>query len=140
MTTLADLSDDQLADQIVSWSGRIAADEAHLLTLIREFDRREGWAGVGLLSCAHWLTWRTGLGSNAARERVRVARRLDDLPAIAEAFAAGRMSWSQVRAVTRVATPDDGVDWVDLARHASTSQLERIVRGVRRVHAITEAE
>ena len=140
MDAITTLSDEDLAEQIVTWSGRLAAGEAHLLALIREFDRREGWAGPGLLSCAHGLAWRTGLGPNAARERVRVARRLNDLPDIAEAFASGRMSWSQVRAVTRVAAPDDGVDWVDLARHASTSQLERIVRGVRRVQSITAAE
>jgi hypothetical protein len=47
-------------------------------------------------------------GEAAARERVRVAKALSDLPLVATAFHAGRMSWSQVRAVTRVAT--DGRD------------------------------
>lgn len=139
MTRFSTLTDDQLAAEIATWSGRIAAGEAHLLALIGEFDRREAWGGPGLLSCAHWLTWRTGLGLTAARERVRVARALADLPDVQAAFSVGRMSWSQVQAVTRVASADDGVDWVALPRHASGSQLERICRGVRRARKATEA-
>lgn len=140
METFDDVTNVELGDEIVTWAGRVAAGEAHLLALIGEFDRREAWTGPGLLSCAHWLTWRIGIGLGAARERVRVASRLRDLPDIAAAFSAGRMSWSQVRAVTRVAGTDDGVDWVGLARHASGAQLERIVRGMRRAHSIAEAE
>lgn len=140
MKTFTELSNDQLVAEITTWAGRVAAGEAHLLAAIAEFDRREAWAGPGLLSCAHWLTWRLGIGLGAARERVRVARRLSELPELGAAFAAGRMSWSQVRAITRVATVDDGIDWVDLARHSSGEQLERVVRGIRRVHSIEEAE
>ena len=128
-----------LADGICTLAGRIAAGEARLLALIAEFDRREAWAGPGLLSCAHWLSWRIGLAPGPARERVRVARRLDELPAVRAAFEVGRMTWSQVRAITRVAEPDDGVDWIDLASHTSGAQIERIVRGIRRVKAIEEA-
>ncbi|MDN4860098.1 DUF222 domain-containing protein, partial [Klebsiella pneumoniae] len=61
-----------------------------------------GWAGPGMLSCAHWLSWRTGLSPGAAREQVRVARRLEELPALAAAFGDGRVSYSKVRAITRV--------------------------------------
>jgi hypothetical protein len=50
------------------------------------------------------------------------------------------MSWSQARAITRVAEKDDGVDWVDLARHSSAAQLERVVRGVRRAQQNELAE
>ena len=140
MTTIGDLSDDQLADEITTWAGRIAAGEAHLLALIAEFDRREAWGGHGLLSCAHWLSWRIGLGLRAARERVRVARALESLPRTSAAFHSGQVSWSQVRAITRVATADDEETYVGLAKHSTAAQLERIVRGVRRVHRIAEAE
>lgn len=140
MTLFSQLTNEQLADEITTWSGRVAAGEAHQLSLIGEFDRREAWSGPGLLSCAHWLSWRTGLGLTAARERVRVAARLRELPEVEAAFSAGRISWSQVRAVTRVAATEDGIDWVDLARHSSGSQLERIWRGVRRGHRIAEQE
>ncbi|HEU0100928.1 MAG TPA: hypothetical protein VFR07_01245 [Mycobacteriales bacterium] len=47
MEPCADLSNTQLADQIVAWAGRIAAGLAQQLALIAEFDRREAWAGPG---------------------------------------------------------------------------------------------
>jgi hypothetical protein len=134
------LTDEQMALQITTWAGRIPAGEARLLTLIGEFDRREAWAGAGLLSCAHWLSWQLGMGLKAAHERVRVARALTDLPVTAAAFTAGRLSWTQVRAITRVATPADEDTYVEVARHASGAQLERLARGVRRAQRIAEDE
>lgn len=134
-----DLTVLELADGITTLSGQIAAGQARLISLIAEFDRREGWGGHGLISCAQWLSWKVGLGPNAAREHVRVARALGGLPATAVAFAEGRLSWSQVRAITRVATPDDEQTYVNVARHATAAQLERIVRGVRRAHRNAEA-
>jgi hypothetical protein len=61
METFDDVTNAGLGDEIVAWAGRVAAGEAHLLALIGEFDRREAWTGPGLLSCAHWLTWRIGI-------------------------------------------------------------------------------
>lgn len=132
MEPLSDLTVTELADGICLRAGRIAAAQAELLRWVAEFDRREGWAGVGMLSCAHWLSWRTGLSPGAAREQVRVAHRLEELPAVAAAFDGGRVSYSKVRAITRAAEPDDGIDWVALARHSSAAQLEKIVRGIGR--------
>ncbi len=76
MRDFSHLNDVQMADAIMTLAGRLAAGEAEQLELIGEFDARQAWAGPGLLSCAHWLTWRTGMSPNAARERVRVARSL----------------------------------------------------------------
>lgn len=140
MTSLDCLSDDQVADEITTWAGRIAAGEARLLELIAEFDRRQAWAGVGVLSCAHWMSWRLGMGLKAAHERVRVARALTGLPLTRAAFMAGALSWTQVRALTRVATGSDEKTYVELARHATGAQLERLVRGVRRAQKIVEDE
>ena len=99
------MTKDQLQDEVTTWAGRVAAGEARLLELIGELDAREAWAGWGVLSCAHWLSYRCGMGLATARERVRVARALRELPQTRELFGAGRLSWSQVRALTRVATP-----------------------------------
>src|SRR3954452_2616321 len=129
-TTLSDLSNDQLSDQIAVWSGRVAAGEARLLELIAEYDAREAWGGPGMLSCAHWLSWRLGINLNAAREKVRVARRLRTLPKLAAAFAAGTLSWSQVRAITRVNNLFEEDDWIGYARCMSGQQLERLVQAV----------
>ena len=135
---LASGSATSLAGEVMAWAGRIAAGEARLLALIGELDRREAWAGPGLLSCAHWLSWRLGLAMGAARERVRVARALDALPLTGAAFSAGQLSWTKVRTITRVASPDDEAVLVDLARHTTGVQLERVVRGMRRARRPAE--
>src|SRR4051794_21610639 len=135
MTSLSSLSVEELGEGICLRAGRIAAAQAELLLWIAEFDRRDGWAEAGMLSCAHWLSWRIGLSPSAAREQVRVARRLIELPSVAAAFADGRISYSKVRAITRAAEPDDAIDWVELARCSSGAQLEKIARGVRRARA-----
>jgi len=57
-----------------------------------------------------------------------VGRRLAEAPAGAAAFGDGRASYSKVRAFTRVAEPDDGIDWVALARHSWAAQLGKVVR------------
>ena len=54
------------------------------------------------------------------------------------AFHAGRVSWSQVRAVTRVATAENEADLLHVARHSTAAQLERVVRGLRRVARFAE--
>jgi hypothetical protein len=95
---------------------------------------------VGTLSCAHRLSWKVGLSPGAARERVRVAARLRELPAVAESFGRGEMSWTQARAITRVARPDDGIDWVEIARSTSGAKIEKVVRGMRRAQAVEEAK
>ena len=137
-TCLEDLDDLALTEQITTWAGRIAAGEVRLLALIAEFDRRQAWAGPGLLSCAHWLSWRLGLAPGAARERVRVARALTALPVTSAAFGAGLLSFTQVRALTRVAGADDEQVLVELARHTTGAQLERVVRGLRRARRPAE--
>jgi hypothetical protein len=140
MTSLSHVTTEELADGICRRAGQIAAAEAEQLTWIGEFDERGGWHGVGMLSCAHWLSWKIGLSPGAARERVRVAARLRELPAVAESFGRGEMSWTQVRAITRVARPDDGVGWIEIARSTSGAQIEKLVRGIRRAQTVEEAK
>src|SRR5207302_2133449 len=86
---LADL--DRLGDEIAELSAHLDAATARLLTLIREFDVRGGW-NTGFRSCAEWLAWRVGLAPGSARERVRVARALEALPAMTAALGRGQLS------------------------------------------------
>ena len=64
---------------------------------------------------------------------LRVAHALTDLPQIDGAFAAGRVSYSKVRALTRVATPANDTALLEMALSSTASQLERICRGYRQV-------
>src|SRR5256714_4082161 len=131
---------DRLGDEIAELSAQLDAATARLLDLIREFDARGGWGnGSGFRSCAHWLTWRVGMDPGAARERVRVARALGTLPRLAEALACGELSYSKVRALTRVATPETEERLLRVGRAGTAEHVERIVRGWRRVDRIVEA-
>jgi 5-methylcytosine-specific restriction endonuclease McrA len=127
-----------LGDQIAELSAHLDAATARLLTLIREFDARGGW-NTGFRSCAHWLSWRVGLELGAAREYVRVARALATLPLLAEALGRGELSYSKVRALTRVATPETEARLLAVGRAGATCHVERIVRGWRRVDRLAEA-
>src|SRR4051794_8187855 len=129
---------DVLADRICSGAVRLAAATAAWLRLIAEFDEREGWHGVGILSCAHWLAWQCGLSPGAAREHVRVARALSSLPLIERAFAEGRLSYSKVRALTRIAEPDSEASLLEVALELTASQVERTVRQWRRADLLDD--
>src|SRR4051812_32534830 len=95
----------ELEAQITELAGHLNAANHRWLVLIAEFDRRQGWSDGVTHSCAHWLSWKCGIELCAAREKVRVARALETLPMISVAMGRGELSYSKVRAVTRVATP-----------------------------------
>ncbi len=122
----------ELEDEIAELSAHIDAATARLLVAIAEFDRRQGWADAGCVSCAEWLSFRVGITLVTAREKVRVARALGDLPCINEALARGRVSYSKVRELTRIATPKNEEDLVELALAGTASHVQRIVRAYRR--------
>lgn len=122
---------ERLEMAITELAAHIHAATARWLLMVAEYDQRMAWADWDCKSCAHWLAWRCGLGMNAAREHVRVARSLIDLPLITKEFEAGRLSFTQVRALTRVALPDNEGELVELARRAPAAQLEGMVRAFR---------
>ena len=123
----------QIEDQITELAAHIHAANYRLLGLIRRFDAAGGWSGPGLRSCAHWLNWKCGIGLNAAREKLRVAHALAELPKISAAFASGQISYSKVRAMTRVATAENEEFLLMIARHGTASHVERAVRQYRRL-------
>ena len=127
-----------LAREITAGAVRLAAATAAWLRLVADFDEREGWGEYGIRSCAHWLAWQCGMGPGTAREHVRVARALRRLPLIDEAFAAGRLSYSKVRALTRVAESATEAALLDFALEATASQTERVVRQWRRADAVDD--
>ena len=121
----------RLGDRIAELSTRIQAATYELLVLIREFDQQQGWDGC--LSCAQWLSWRAGLSPGAAREHVRVARALGKLPKLSDAMRSGKISYSKVRAVTRVATRENEDDLLDVCLAGTAEHVERIARAWRRI-------
>ena len=128
-----------LGDAIAELAARIQAATYELLAMIHQFDECGGW-GEGFTSCAHWLNWRTGLAMGAAREKVRVANALAVLPRLSDAMRRGMVSYSKVRAITRVATPDTEERLLAFARSGTAAHVERLVRAWRRVDLIAAAD
>jgi hypothetical protein len=124
---------EQLESQICELAGHLAAATSRFLVLIGDFDARRGWASWDLPSCSAWLAWKCQVAPGTAREHVRVARALRILPVIANEFAAGRMSYAKIRALTRVATAQTEADLAELAGPMTAAQLERFVAAHRRV-------
>jgi hypothetical protein len=131
-----ELSLDQLGQRIVDLSGRLAAATCRWLLLVAEFDAREGYVSFGLASSAQWLTHTCGIAHRTAVEHLRVARALRHYRRLSDEMAAGRLSYSQVRAISRIAGPAEGAlvdDLIEMAQHATVAQLEVVVRGLRTV-------
>ena len=121
---------DDLDAAICTLAAKLNAETHRLLTLVREFDDRMGWSKWSFLNCAEWLAWRCGISLSAAREKVRTAQALRSLPATGAAFAEGRLSYSKVRALTRV------VEWHDedvLLRYALTSTAAQVEERCRQI-------
>ncbi len=118
--------------EIGELAAHIAAATCRWLELVAKFDRRGGYEAWGFYSCGAWVSWRCSIDPRSAREHVRVARALGELPAVRERFRQGELSYSKVRAITRIATPEIEAELVEMARYATAAQLERLVRGYRR--------
>ena len=119
--------------QICELAGHLAAATCRFLVLLGDFDDRRGWASWDMNSCAQWLSWKCQMSSGTAREHVRVARALRDLPVIRGEFGAGRLSYAKVRALTRIAAPDTEAGLAELAGPMTANQLERFARAHRQV-------
>ncbi|HYL04662.1 MAG TPA: DUF222 domain-containing protein, partial [Thermoanaerobaculia bacterium] len=134
-TTGGDAELEQLGERIAELAAQISAATYELLAMLRDFDERGGW-NSGFPSCAHWLCWRVGLDLGAAREKMRVARALGALPLLAASMRRGEISYSKVRALTRIATPANEQELLSFGRAGTAAHVERLVRGMRRVDRI----
>jgi hypothetical protein len=123
----ADLTPIEELDQnILTLCTRINAATYELLVMIRQFDERAGWLQWGLDNCAEWLAWRCDLAMTTARDKVRVAHALKQLPLISQAFASGELSYSKVKAMTRVANRENEETLLTFAlRHTAITVAER---------------
>jgi hypothetical protein len=115
-----------LEQKIATLANHMHAANYRLIAMLRMFEELGGWEGW--TSPAHWLSWRCGYSLGAAREKFRVARALPGLPLIRRAFKQGELSFAQVRAMTRIATPDSETTVLMWARHSTASHMEKLAR------------
>ena len=122
---------DDLEEEIISLSKHMNQDEYRFLVMVREFDIRQGWRAYQFNNCAEWLNMKCGISPGTAREKVRVALALLDLPQCSEGFARGDLSYSKVRAMTRAANVFNEATLVDYALKATAHQVEEHCRRLR---------
>ena len=122
---------DDLEDEIISLAKHMNQDEYRFLVMVREFDIRQGWRAYQFNNCAEWLNMKCGISPGTAREKVRVALALLDLPQCSEGFAKGELSYSKVRAMTRAANVFNEATLVDYALKATAHQVEEHCRRLR---------
>jgi hypothetical protein len=104
-----------------------------LLVLLREFDLRQGWKAYHFNHCWEWLNMKCGMAPGTAREKLRVANALFDLPQTSTAFAKGDLSYSKARSLTRTASPTTEEQLLDFAIHATAAQVDRHCTELRNV-------
>src|SRR6266478_9757820 len=90
--------------------------------LAGRYHHRLGFARLG-----DYTRERLSLSAREVQELARVTERLETLPAIAAAFAAGDLSWTQTRLLATAATPESEHEWLALARDRTVRALEALV-------------
>jgi len=130
---------ERLEAEICELAGHLTAATCRFLVLLGDFDARRGWASWDMNSCASWLSWKCQMSSRTAREHVRVARALRDLPVIRTEFGTARLSYAKVRALTRIATPATEAGLAEIAGPMTGNQLERFARAHRQVSSADDA-
>jgi len=131
---------EKLGAEITELCSYIYAAESRFLALIREFDEKGYWAQQGLFSCAHWLNLKCGIGMNAAREKLRVAHALAGLPKISERFDKGQLSFSKVRAITRIADKSNEDYLLMIADHGTAHHVEKLVSKYRTAKRLQDVD
>ncbi len=99
-----------------------------LLVFVAEYDRSEAYRADAMVSMADWLVARYGLARRTANDWVRAAHAFEELPAVADAVAGGRLSVDQARSAIRLATPETDAAVAADAVGRSAAELEAMVR------------
>jgi hypothetical protein len=121
----------RLEEEIATLAAHLNAATARLVELVWALGEEGGLVD----DVARFVAFRCGIAGREARELVRVAEALRELPATREAFARGELTFTKVRALTRVATPASEEGLLDLAGALTAAQLERALRAFRRLRA-----
>src|SRR5437588_4566112 len=128
---LAECTSEELGNALGQVHALVSSAQATLLELIRACEERKVWAEDGCCSIQSWVAMQLGVAWRTAAEMVRVARSLEERPAIASAFASGALSWDKVRALSVFTTPSSDADWAEAAPETRVSTLERAAKANR---------
>lgn len=137
-----DRSDDaaDIAQRVKAIAQALDRGTYKLVILLPTFDRQKCWEQDGQRSCVAWLNAYCGMSPSAGNDRLRSAYALEKLPIIRQLFELGELSWSKVRALTRIATPENERSLASDALHISASEIERTVREFRNVTTASDID
>ncbi len=141
MENVADLSTEKIMEEAAEASRRLASLAGRIVQLAGELDRRQGWRAEGATSLEAWIVERCGVSLATARAWAHVAKRLFDLPHLADGLSEGELTFDKVRAVVDTATPETDRDLCERARKCSVHQLAQLNRtrnGASRTSAKTD--
>ena len=130
---LGRVGDRALLDDVVELSRGLAALEAQRVRRIAEIDRRRAFEEDGSLTMMAWLRTTCRMAAGWSRELVRMARRLNSMPATREAFEAGELDSDRVRVLVAAQRrhPEvfarDEETLLDAALSLSTAEVRRLV-------------
>lgn len=116
------------AQAIEQLAALMAAAHAQLLDVLTAADVASDWFDDGATALAPWLVGSIGLATPTAREWARVGVALQELPALRAKWAAGAMSWDQIRHATKFATPETDDELAELLPGLSAFQIALMAR------------
>ncbi|MBS2040583.1 HNH endonuclease [bacterium] len=108
-------------------AGSVTRYRALLGRLLLAITRTGAFLELGCSSAVHYGVAQLGLPSKEARRLLQVARQLEDLPYLRYLCDHGRIEWSKLREVVRVATADTEQDWADLCARRTYAEIEDLV-------------
>jgi hypothetical protein len=117
--------------KLIAMEVREGARMVERMGLIAEFDRLGAAKELGFRSTQHWLTVECRIDARTSRDYVQVAKRLEVWSRVREALGAGRLSYSQCRALSRAAVEEDEAALLAVAWNSTVVALESHVRQLR---------
>jgi len=109
---------------------RLALEAAEARDLVYA-EEAEIWRRFGYLSMIEYMQRELFYEGHTARERLRVANKLFELPVLAEAFREGELSFSALKELTRIVVPETEEVWREAAAGKTAREVERMVSGLR---------
>lgn len=117
------------ADLVAGLDNIVLASNQNLVVLLRqlvEVDEAVAWDTVAFASFRFWVSARYGVSQVTSADWVRVARLLEGLPALTEAFWTGKVSWDQFKEITRIATPDSDAFWAEQVVGLTVTKIRKL--------------
>jgi hypothetical protein len=115
--------------KLVGCSARRAALDLEEANWLRIADQESTYLDLGYPTMIAYMEARLGYSPKVAVERLRVAKALDHLPAVAGSLDGNRLGYSAARELTRVATLETEGAWVKACEGKTLREIESLISG-----------